>query len=123
MGLVFGGGFAYGVSRAVETLGTAIAPWKIIFLSYGVATVLLSVWFYWVIPDSQLNARWLSERDRVLAVERVRCNQQGIGNKRFKIHQFKEAMTDPMTWALDFYSVAARIPAGKLFVLKEVSRL
>ncbi|KAL1955088.1 hypothetical protein VTO42DRAFT_9022 [Malbranchea cinnamomea] len=63
-----------------------------------------------------LNARWLKKEDRVLAVERVRTNQQGIGNKPFKKHQFKEAMTDPMTWAFAFCGVVSSIPFGGMVV-------
>ena len=59
-----------------------------------------------IIPDSQLNARWLSPNDRVLALERVRINQQGIGNKKFKIYQYKEAMLDPITWAFFLLSLS-----------------
>lgn len=114
MALVVGSPFEYGVTKAAKTVGTSIALWKIIFLGRGLGTVVLGLWFYWVIPDSQLNARWLSERDQVLAVERVRSNQQGIGNKQFKMYQFKEAMTDPMTWAFVFFSTVNSIPSGKL---------
>ena len=63
-------------------------------------------------PDNQLNARWLSIDDRRLAIERIRVNQQGIGNKHFKMYQLKEALTDPMTWAFAFYACAADIPNG-----------
>lgn len=63
-------------------------------------------------PDNQLNARWLSKADRRLAVERVRVNQQGIGNKHFKMYQLKEALLDPMTWAFAFCSCTASIPNG-----------
>lgn len=48
----------------------------------------------------------------MLAVERVRINQQGIGNKHFKMYQFEEAMKDPMTWAFAFYALVADIPNG-----------
>lgn len=58
-------------------------------------------------PDNQLNARWLKPQDRVLAVERVRINQQGIGNKHFKFYQLKEALTDPLAWAITFYALVA----------------
>lgn len=78
----------------------------------GFITVALGCAFYWIIPDSQLNARWLSERDRVLAVARVRSNQQGIGNKHFKKYQLVEALRDPMTWAFVAYSLVADIPNG-----------
>ena len=65
-------------------------------------------------PDNQLNARWLSKADQIFAVERVRVNQQGIGNKHFKGYQLKEALTDPLTWAFAFYALAADIPNGGL---------
>lgn len=78
----------------------------------GLLTVCLGLIFLWVVPDNQLNARWLKKEDRVLALARVRVNQQGIGNKHFKIHQVKEALLDPMTWAFFFYALIADIPNG-----------
>lgn len=63
-------------------------------------------------PDNQMNARFLTEKEKVLAVERIRVNQQGVGNKHFKLYQFKEALTDPMVWAFVFYSLVADIPNG-----------
>ena len=48
----------------------------------------------------------------MLAVARVRVNQQGIGNKHFKMYQLKEALTDPMAWAFTFYALTADIPNG-----------
>ena len=84
------------------------------FLFTGLLTVLMGIVFLLVIPDSQLNARWLNSRDKVPAVERVRVNQQGIGNKHFKVYQFKEALIDPMTWASFILAVATDITNGGL---------
>lgn len=75
-------------------------------------TIVLGFVFLWIIPDSQLNARWLKKEDRILAIARVRENQQGIGNKHFKLYQVKEALMDPMTWAFFFYALVADIPNG-----------
>lgn len=61
-----------------------------------------------------MNAWWLSKADRVLAVERVRVNQQGIGNKHFKWYQFKEALLDPISWAFVLLALAGDIPNGGL---------
>jgi ACS family allantoate permease-like MFS transporter len=44
----------------------------------------------------------------------VKSNEQGIGNKHFKLHQFKEAFTDPHTYALFLYGVLSDIPNGGL---------
>ncbi|KAL2005382.1 hypothetical protein VTN00DRAFT_2593 [Thermoascus crustaceus] len=111
-GQIFGGLVAYGIAVGTERHGSAIEPWKIIFLVTGLLTVSLGVYFYYLIPDNQLNARWLKEEDRILAVARVRVNQQGIGNKHFKMYQLKEALTDPMTWAFFFFALVADIPNG-----------
>jgi len=92
--------------------GSSIEPWKIVFLVTGLMTIVLGLFFLWIIPDSQLNARWLKKEDRVLAIARVRSNQQGIGNKHFKLYQVKEALLDPMTWAFFFYALVADIPNG-----------
>ncbi|KKP02015.1 major facilitator superfamily transporter [Trichoderma harzianum] len=84
-------------------------------IAYGIAghsLFVLGIIFLIVVPDNQLKSRWLNETDRVLAVARVRVNQQGIGNKHFKTYQFKEALMDPLAWAFAFYSIAANIPNG-----------
>ena len=48
----------------------------------------------------------------MLAVERVRINQQGIGNRHFKWYQLKEAVLDPITWAFVFLALVGDIPNG-----------
>ncbi|KAJ5896760.1 transporter [Penicillium subrubescens] len=112
VGQILGGVVAYGIAIGTEKHGSSIEPWKIVFLFTGVLTILLGLVFYWIVPDNQLNARWLKKEDRVLAVARVRINQQGIGNKHFKMYQVKEALLDPMTWAFFFYALIADIPNG-----------
>lgn len=75
--------------------------------------MVMGIIFWFVIPDNQLNARFLNEKERVLAVVRIRKNEQGVGNKHFKMYQFKEALTDPLTWAFFFYALVADIPNGE----------
>ena len=109
---IFGGFLAYGIAKGVDHHGATIASWKIVFLVTGLLTFAIGVLFVIFMPDNQLNARWLSKPDRRLAIERVRVNQQGIGNKHFKLYQLKEALTDPLTWAFVFYATTADIPNG-----------
>ncbi|KAJ6087045.1 hypothetical protein N7467_005959 [Penicillium canescens] len=111
-GQIIGGLVAYGIATGTRKHGSLIAPWKIVFLFTGLLTIVLGLVFLWVVPDSQLNARWLKKQDRVLAIARVRINQQGIGNKHFKWYQAKEALLDPMTWAFFFFALIADIPNG-----------
>ncbi|OXV09544.1 hypothetical protein Egran_02692 [Elaphomyces granulatus] len=109
---IVGGLVAYGVAVGVREHGSSLKSWRIVFLIAGFLTIALGVCFFYWIPDNQLNARWLKKEDRILAVERVRINQQGIGNKHFKMYQFKEALADPITWAFCLYALLAEIPNG-----------
>lgn len=111
---MLGGIIAYGIAVGTEKYGSAIDPWKIVFLVTGLFTFALGIIFLWIVPDNQLNARWLKKEDRVLAVARVRENQQGIGNKHWKWYQVKEAFLDPMTWAFFFLALINDIPNGGL---------
>ncbi|CAL1185373.1 unnamed protein product [Candida parapsilosis] len=46
------------------------------------------------------------EEEKVLVVERIRGNQQGFGNPRFKKEQFIEALTDHRTWLFFIFAIA-----------------
>lgn len=113
-GQIIGGliSYATAVGYKDDPSGFAIAPWKVPFLWAGLFTIVLGFLFLWFVPDNQLNARWLSKEDRILAVARVRVNQQGIGNKHFKMYQFKEALLDPPTWAFFLLALVGDIPNG-----------
>ncbi|PVI07526.1 membrane transporter [Periconia macrospinosa] len=109
---IFGGLLAYGIAVGSRKYGTSLEPWKIVFLTTGLLTSAVGIVFLWIVPDSQLNCRWLSKEDRVLAIERIRVNGQGVGNKHFKFYQLKEALLDPLSWAFFFFALIADIPNG-----------
>lgn len=79
VGQIVGGLVAYGIAVGARKHGLAIEPWKVVFLAFGLFTACLGFLFWYIMPDNQLNARWLSKSDRVLAIARIRQNQQGIG--------------------------------------------
>ncbi|GFP51967.1 uncharacterized transporter C417.10 [Trichoderma asperellum] len=86
---IFGGLVAYGFARGASIHGFSIAPWKAIFIFTG------------------LNARFLTKEERVLAIHRIKVNEQGIGNKHFKWYQVKEALTDPIVWGFVFQLIVS----------------
>ncbi|CAK7199044.1 Allantoate permease [Sporothrix eucalyptigena] len=114
IGQIIGGFIAYGIAVGTDKhpLAHGLHPWQLLFLVIGLFTAAIGVLFLWLMPDNQMNARFLTEDERVLAIERIRVNQQGVGNKHFKFYQFKEALTDPVVWAFVFYSLVANIPNG-----------
>lgn len=49
-------------------------------------------------PDSPMEAKFLKEDEKVIAIERLRMNQMGIGSGVWKWDHVREAMLDPKTW-------------------------
>ena len=76
---VLGGLVAYGVARGMFGRSVALAGWKIIFLVWGLFTMVTGIIFLLVMPDSPLKARFLRDSERRLVIERTRHNQQGEG--------------------------------------------
>lgn len=117
---IVGALIAYGIAvNHPKREGDVLASWQIMFITVGLITVLVGLIFLYLMPDNQLNARFLTKEERIMAVERIRKNQQGIGNGHFKKHQFVEAVSDPMTWAFVLFALFVNIPNGTCLPYKE----
>jgi hypothetical protein len=81
-----------------------LAAWRYQFMIIGSITSVWGIVVYFVLPDSPLTAYFLTQEQKIVAVERMRFEQIGIENKTVKKEQIKEAFTDPKTW---FYVAAA----------------
>ena len=75
-----------------------LAPYQIIFLFCGLITVCFSGVVLFFLPDSPLTAKFLDGDEKLLAVERLRANQQGIDNSVWKWDHVKEAVLELKTW-------------------------
>jgi hypothetical protein len=49
-------------------------------------------------PDSPVDAKFLKYEDKLIAIERLRMNQMGIGSGVWKWDHVREAMLDLKTW-------------------------
>ena len=61
-----------------------------------------------------MRAKCFSEEDKHLMVERVRTNQTGLQNKRFRPEQVKEALLDIQTWCYCFIQICTTLPTSGL---------
>jgi ACS family allantoate permease-like MFS transporter len=75
-------------------------PYQWMFLILGLITILFGCSLWWFLPDSPLTATFLNDRERLIAVERLKSNQTGIKNSHHKAEQVKEAFTDLKVWIL-----------------------
>lgn len=60
------------------------------FLMAGLAFIVAACVLLFL-PDSPATAHFLTEREKVVVLERVRDNQTGTRNKKWKAYQAKEA--------------------------------
>lgn len=110
---VIGAFLAYGLSRADHTGKLAIPGWQVIFILLGAITIALGIAVTLFMPNSPSTARFLSEREREVAVERLRLNHQST-SKEFSRSQMMEAFTDPMTWLYALFTALVTIPNGAI---------
>lgn len=64
------------------------------------------------LPDSPVTAPMLSNKEKRLAVERLRENQTGVENKHLKAYQVAEAFKDPKTYLFFIIGVVCNAPNG-----------
>ncbi|KAH3671158.1 hypothetical protein OGAPHI_000869 [Ogataea philodendri] len=110
LGVLIGTSIAYGFALHQGSL--SIKGWRALFIVIGGMTMLFSVIFYFYVPDLPSKAWFLTEEEKLLVVQRIRTNQQGFGNKKFKLYQLKEALEDPRTWCYFIYGITSEIPNG-----------
>lgn len=67
---------------------------------------------FFFLPDSPVTAPMLSQREKRLAVERLRENQTGVENKHFKAYQAVEAFKDPKTYMFFILGLVCNTPNG-----------
>ncbi|KFG84134.1 allantoate permease [Metarhizium anisopliae] len=91
---------------------SSLRPYQIIFLFCGCITVTFSIVMFLFMPDSPMQAKFLSREDKFIAIERLRMNQMGIGSGVWKWDHVKECLLDPKTWLWFLLMLIISIPSG-----------
>jgi len=88
----------------------AFEPWQWLMIITGALTLITSLAFGFLFPDSPTNAWFLTPAERAIAVRRLKENQTGVENKHFKMEQMIEALTDPKTWLFALFAALDNVP-------------
>ena len=76
-----------------------------------------------------MHAKFLTHDERIYAVERLRSNQTGIENKKFKLKQALASIADPQIWLLFLITSISNIPNaatgsfGSIIIEKYIFRI
>ncbi|OAL48502.1 allantoate permease-like protein [Pyrenochaeta sp. DS3sAY3a] len=106
---ILGSLLSYGLGHIQSNV---LHSYQIIFLFCGLLTVVVSVLVYIFMPDSPMEAKFLNEHEKLVAVERLRMNQMGVASRVWKWDHVREAFVDPKTWLWFSMLTAVSIPSG-----------
>ncbi|KAK7716157.1 hypothetical protein SLS64_003309 [Diaporthe eres] len=99
---IIGGGLNYGFAQ----IDGALKPWQYLYIFAGALTFLFGLWCF-ALPNSPLDAWFLTPEERLVAVERLRAGQTGVRNQTIKGAQIKEALLDVKIWLVVVMMAAA----------------
>ncbi|KAF5331217.1 hypothetical protein D9611_013083 [Ephemerocybe angulata] len=71
--------------------------------------------YSFLFPDSPTTARFLTPEERAQTVQRIKVNQSGVENKRWKREQFIEALKDPKVWVMAGFGFLSHVPVSMTF--------
>ncbi|KAF9891125.1 hypothetical protein FE257_005061 [Aspergillus nanangensis] len=110
-GLTFivGSLFTYGLGHIKSD---TLYSYQIIFMFCGLLTVVYSGLVFLFMPDSPMEAKCFSDREKVIAVERLRANQMGIISREWRWDHVWETLYDLKTWCWFLLIVSISIPSG-----------
>lgn len=85
----------YGIGNIT---GGSLNSWQYMYLVAGTITVLWAFVILFYMPPDPIRMKGLTDRERYIAVARMRTNNAGVRNTHFKKEQVFETLVDPRFW-------------------------
>lgn len=109
MATMIGALLSYGLGHAHNP---NLKIWQLIFLVIGLMNFVWAWVFLWVMPDSPSTAKFLTHKQRIVAIDRIAGNMIGVKTKEFHKSQAIEALLDIKVHCLMFIGLACGIING-----------
>ncbi|KAK5941166.1 hypothetical protein PMZ80_006443 [Knufia obscura] len=107
--------FAPLINYGLGHISGALSPWKYMYLVAGAITILWAFVILFYMPPDPIRMKGLSDRERYIAVARMRVNNAGVRNTHFKKAQVWEVLVDLRFWivfAMAFLIMIANGPVS-----------
>jgi MFS family permease len=91
----------------------SLSPWKYMYFFSGAITIIWGAAVYFILPPDPIRAKGFNDRERYVAVARMRTNNSGVRNTHFKKEQATELLIDIKFWitfAIAFLCMIANGP-------------
>ncbi|KAJ4319427.1 hypothetical protein N0V94_003931 [Neodidymelliopsis sp. IMI 364377] len=121
LGSATGGILFYGVGYAKH-----FTVWKIIYIICGGLTVLWSLVLFLRLPNNIMTAKNFTTEEKALLIARAAKNRTGVYNRKIKLSQVWEALTDPQILILFLYALLNEVINGGIsnfgkLIIKDVA--
>jgi MFS family permease len=108
VGIALGGLLGYGIGH----IHGALASWRYEFIIIGTLCCAWGIVIAIFMPNSPVTAKFLNQREKRIAIERLKSNQTGIENKHLKPYQIVEAFCDVKLYLFFMLGLVGNIPNG-----------
>ena len=103
------------INYGLGHINGSLSPWRYMYIFAGAITIIWSAVIYLFMPPDPSRAKGCNERERYIAVARLRSNNSGVRNTHFKITQLWELCLDIRFWlafAMAFLLMIANGPVS-----------
>jgi len=118
----FSGLLAFGV---FQIQNSSIYPWRYLFIIEGAASVVWSVFAFFVLPYSPARAKFLNEEERELAFLRIQHDSSAIVGEKLSVRDSLRVLKHPVAWVWIWIDLCLGVPlqSVSLFLPQIVARL
>lgn len=102
------------INYGLGQLKGRLPSWKYMYLFAGSITILWGIAIWFLLPADPIRAKGFDERQRYIAVARLRSNNTGVRNTHFKKEQVFEALLDVKFWIAFSFSLLSMIANGPI---------
>lgn len=97
VGQIIGGIVSFGFQHVTST---TFPGWRIMFVVIGLVTMAVGAASGLFVPDTPMQAKFLTEDEKVSLLKHVSVNKTGVRNTKFRAPQVVESLLDPQVWLL-----------------------
>ncbi|CAH0058670.1 unnamed protein product [Clonostachys solani] len=106
IGQILGGAISYGFQH-IAPGQASLEGWRIMFVTLGCVTVTIGLSTALFIPDTPMQAGWLSDADKVALLKHT-----GIQSRKFRPKEILEALCDPQLYLMLLSVVLLSVSSG-----------
>jgi MFS family permease len=108
------------LSWLVGNFNDNIPKWKYLYLMVGSISFTWSCFIFFYLPDTPMNTKFLTDREKYFLIKKVVKNQTGIESNDWKWEQMVEALLEPKSYIIMLFNIGINITNGGLSAFSSI---